>query len=34
MAPRFKEMWAKLGIEYSDFIRTTESRHKEAVKKY
>ena len=21
MAPRFKEMWAKLGIEYSDFIR-------------
>lgn len=33
MAPRFKEMWAKLGIEYSDFIRTTESRHKEAVKK-
>jgi methionyl-tRNA synthetase len=33
MAPRFKEMWAKLGIEYSDFIRTTEPRHKEAVKK-
>ncbi len=33
MAPRFKEMWAKLGIEYSDFIRTTEPRHKAAVKK-
>ncbi len=33
MAPRFKDMWEKLNIEYNDFIRTTEPRHKDAVKK-
>lgn len=27
----FKELWKKLEVEYSDFIRTTESRHKKAV---
>ncbi len=26
-------MWKTLNIEYTDFIRTTEPRHKEAVKK-
>lgn len=33
MAPKFVEMWKALNIEYTDFIRTTESRHKDAVKK-
>lgn len=33
MAPRFIEMWKALDINYTDFIRTTESRHKDAVKK-
>lgn len=33
MAPRFIEMWKALNINYTDFIRTTESRHKDAVKK-
>lgn len=33
MAPRFVEMWEKLDIKYDDFIRTTEDRHKAAVKK-
>jgi methionyl-tRNA synthetase len=28
---RFKEAWQKLCIEYDDFIRTTEPRHKEVV---
>ncbi|GAQ24809.1 methionine--tRNA ligase [Tepidanaerobacter syntrophicus] len=28
---RFKEAWKKLCIEYDDFIRTTEPRHKKAV---
>jgi len=27
----FKRLWAALGIEYSDFIRTTEPRHKRVV---
>ncbi len=27
MAPAFLELWKKLNIQYSDFIRTTESRH-------
>ena len=26
-------MWAALNIKYDDFIRTTEERHKKAVKK-
>ena len=33
MAPKFVEMWKALNIEYTDFIRTTELKHKEAVKK-
>lgn len=33
MAPVFKDMWSALNIDYSDFIRTTEDRHKAAVKK-
>lgn len=33
MAPRFIDMWKALDINYADFIRTTEPRHKEAVKK-
>lgn len=33
MAPRFQEMWKKLDIENTDFIRTTQERHKAAVKK-
>ncbi len=33
MAPRFKEMWEILNIDNNDFIRTTEERHKSAVKK-
>ncbi len=28
---RFDSLWAKLGIEYSDFIRTTQERHKAGV---
>jgi len=28
-----KELWRKLDISYDDFIRTTEDRHKEAVKR-
>jgi len=27
LAPRFLQLWDKLGIQYDDFIRTTESRH-------
>jgi len=27
LAPRFTELWKRLGIEYSDFIRTTQPRH-------
>lgn len=33
MAPAFEKLWEALEIEYSDFIRTTEARHKAAVKK-
>ena len=33
MTPNFKNMWAALNIKYDDFIRTTEERHKKAVKK-
>lgn len=33
MAPRFEEMWSKLNLDYDDFIRTTEPRHKASVKK-
>jgi methionyl-tRNA synthetase len=30
---RFKELWQRLGISYSDFIRTTEPRHIKAAQK-
>lgn len=33
MAPRFKELWKELNINNDDFIRTTENRHKDAVRK-
>ena len=33
MTPNFKNMWAALDIKYDDFIRTTEDRHKKAVKR-
>ena len=33
MAPRFIEMWKALNIKNDDFIRTTQERHKKAVKK-
>ncbi|MBU0467813.1 MAG: methionine--tRNA ligase [Candidatus Omnitrophica bacterium] len=33
LAPRFIQLWKKLNIENSDFIRTTETRHKEVVQK-
>ena len=33
MTPNFKNMWAALEIKYDDFIRTTEDRHKKAVKR-
>lgn len=29
----FKSLWKTLGIDYDDFIRTTENRHKETVQK-
>ena len=33
MAEMAKELWAKMDIQYSDFIRTTEPRHVERVQK-
>ena len=33
MAPRWKDVWAKLDIAYDDFIRTTEPRHEKAVQR-
>ncbi|MBS9776355.1 MAG: methionine--tRNA ligase [Fusobacterium sp.] len=33
MAPKFLDMWKSLDVKYDDFIRTTEERHKKAVKK-
>lgn len=32
-AAAFKEYWEKLGIEYDNFIRTTDEKHKSAVQK-
>lgn len=34
MAARWKKTWDALGIQYSDFIRTTEPRHIKAVEKF
>ncbi len=31
MAPKWKTLWEKLHIQYSDFIRTTEPRHEKVV---
>ena len=31
VAKKFKNLWSELGIEYNNFIRTTDSRHKKAV---
>ncbi len=31
MAPRFINLWEKLHVQYDDFIRTTEKRHKSVV---
>ena len=33
MEPRWREVWARLDIAYDDYIRTTEPRHQEAVRK-
>ena len=33
MEPRWREVWARLDIAYDDYIRTTEPRHEEAVRK-
>jgi len=33
MAPRFKDMWNTLNVKNDDFIRTTEERHKDSVRK-
>lgn len=33
MVGRFKDVWAKLNISFSDFIRTTDSRHIKAVQR-
>lgn len=34
MAEKFKKAWAKLNIQYDDFIRTTEKRHEKGVEKF
>lgn len=31
MAPKFQQLWGQLNIQYDDFIRTTEPRHKAVV---
>jgi methionyl-tRNA synthetase len=33
MEPRWREVWKRLDIAYDDYIRTTETRHREAVVK-
>lgn len=33
MEPRWREVWARLGIRFDDYIRTTEPRHEAAVVK-
>lgn len=33
LAPRFTQLWDKLEIQYSDFVRTTEERHTQIVQK-
>ncbi|MBN2371373.1 MAG: methionine--tRNA ligase [Vicinamibacteria bacterium] len=31
---RFKSLWARLGVEYDDFIRTTDQRHAHGVERF
>src|SRR3989338_6171597 len=31
LTPRFQELWKKLNIQHSDFVRTTSDRHKRIV---
>lgn len=31
LAPRFTDLWEKLSIQYDDFVRTTQERHKRVV---
>ena len=33
MEPKWRDVWARLGIAYDDYIRTTEPRHAEAVRR-
>ena len=33
MAPKWKDVWARLDIAYDDYIRTTEPRHEKAVQR-
>ena len=33
MASKHRELWDGSGIRYTDFVRTTESRHKDFVQK-
>lgn len=33
LAPRFQELWQKLNIENSDFVRTTQKRHTQVVQR-
>ncbi|MDI6704015.1 MAG: methionine--tRNA ligase [bacterium] len=33
MVTRFKDLWKRLNISYTDFIRTTEARHRSSVEK-
>lgn len=34
LVPSFKEAWEKINISYDQFIRTTDEKHEEAVKKF
>ena len=34
MVEKFKEAWKKLNVEYDGFIRTTDKKHEEAVKRF
>ncbi|MEO8293394.1 MAG: methionine--tRNA ligase [Actinomycetota bacterium] len=34
MAPKWKDVWERLGIDYDDYIRTTEPRHERAVTQF
>jgi len=34
ISEKFKQLWAKLGISYDDFVRTTEPRHRKLVSEF